>query len=353
MIRSEIINWLKETDSTTLEELWQRADEIRKENVGDEVHLRGLIEISSHCARLCGYCGLNARNKDLKRYRMSAEEIVSCAKDAVKYGYGTAVIQAGEDFGITKDWVVDLIRKIKDETPLAVTLSLGERSEDELIAWRRAGADRYLLRFETSSRQLYEIIHPPLAGKYSDRFEILRNLGQIGYEVGSGVMIGIPGQSYEVLADDLEQFKAIDLDMIGVGPFITHPDTPLGRGENIKSLPEDQQVPNTELMTYKVVALTRIICPQTNIPSTSALATLNIAEGRELGLNRGANIIMPNLTPVQYRALYEIYPAKACVNETAEQCHGCVKNRILAIGRTLGSGRGDSPRYRHSIGDDE
>jgi len=271
---------------------------------------------------------------------MTQEEILACAAEAVAYGYGTVVMQSGEDEGITRDWMAGIVRRIKGETALAVTLSLGERSEEDLRAWRLAGADRYLLRFETSRRELYDAIHPPLGRKRSDRLEILQGLRDIGYEIGSGVMIGIPGQTYEDLARDIELFGELDLDMIGVGPFIPHPGTPLGRAFEKRCAPAAEQVPNSEMMTYKVMALARIVCPEANIPSTTALATLNLREGRELGLSRGANIVMPNLTPVAYRADYEIYPAKACIRETAADCRECLNRRILSLGRAVGRGKG-------------
>jgi biotin synthase len=215
--------------------------------------------------------------------------------------------------------------------------------------WKEAGADRYLLRFETSNRQLYDRIHPPLPGKHSDRISILRRLRELGYEIGSGVMIGIPGQTYDDLANDIEIFRTLNLDMIGVGPYIPHHDTPLGQNEKELSAPEGEQVPNTEEMTYKVIALTRLACPMSNIPSTTALATLNTDSGRELGLSRGANIVMPNMTPRKYRAMYEIYPAKACIDETAADCRACMRRRILSIGRNVGSGRGDSPNRNKAV----
>ncbi|MCK5862308.1 MAG: [FeFe] hydrogenase H-cluster radical SAM maturase HydE, partial [Candidatus Hydrogenedentes bacterium] len=315
-------SWLRETDETRLEELWAAANEVRISSVGDEVHLRGLLEISNICARNCAYCGLRAENKKVERYRMPPEEILECVQQAKKFGYGTTVIQAGEDYGLTREEVTDLIRSIKNETGLAVTLSLGERSDEDLKVWRDAGANRYLLRFETSNAELYARIHPPAKGKtISDRPAILRQLKTLEYEAGSGVMIGIPGQTYTSLAQDIALFRELDLDMIGVGPFIAHPDTPLGKKE-LPCAPEAAQVPNTELMTYKVLALTRLACPEANIPSTTALATLNLANGRELGLLRGANVLMPNMTPPEYRALYEIYPDKACIQETARDCHG-------------------------------
>ena len=274
---------------------------------------------------------------------MGQDEILACAESAVALGYGTVVLQSGEDPGIRADWMSDLIRQIKAATPLAVTLSLGERTDDELAAWREAGADRYLLRFETSNRVLYDRIHPARGTVRSDRLAILETLRRLGYEVGSGVMIGIPGQSYDDLARDIELFRELDLDMIGVGPWLSHPDTPLADPHQWLSLAEGEQVPNDELTTYKVIALARLACPRANIPATTALATINRGNGRELGLARGANVIMPNLTPPEYRAFYEIYPNKACIAETADECGRCIRRRVESIGRTVGVGRGDSP----------
>jgi biotin synthase len=338
--RAEILGWLQEADGARLEDLWRQADVVRRRNVGNAVHLRGLIEISNHCARQCGYCGLRAGNTGLDRYRMTEEEILGCVGLAVQYGYGTVVLQAGEDYGIVTEWLAAVVRRIKAETSLAVTLSLGERPKPDLALWRRAGADRYLLRFETSNTDLYRLIHPSLPARPSDRLAILRTLKRLGYEVGSGVMVGIPGQSFESLAEDIDTFRALDLDMVGVGPYICHPATPLGQGRWLRVLPEGEQVPNTELMVYKVVALTRIVCPEANIPSTTALATINRKNGRELGLMRGANVVMPNLTPLEYREKYEIYPGKACTNETAQACQLCLRHRIEALGRNVGSGAG-------------
>ena len=341
MTHGEILDWLQEQDERRLETLWRRADGVRRESVGDAVHLRGLLEVSNHCVRRCAYCGLNADNPRPSRYRLTAEQTIECARQAADFGYGTVVIQGGEDYGISQDWMAGVIRRIKRETPLAVTLSLGERPGGDLAAWRDAGADRYLLRFETSDRTLYRHIHPPLDGRPSDRIRILRQLAELGYEVGSGVMVGIPGQTCSSLARDIELFRELELDMIGLGPYLPHPGTPLGR-QTADAVAG--QVPNTELMTCKVLALTRITCPLANIPSTTALATVNTDSGRELGLARGANVVMPNVTPPQYRALYEIYPSKAGTGETARQTREQAVLRIAGIGRTVGTGRGDSPR---------
>jgi biotin synthase len=386
----EILGWLREADPQRLERLWEMANETRRAHVGDAVHLRGLVEISSHCARQCAYCGLRAGNIGLTRYRMSAEEILAAAHQAVTFGYGTVVLQAGEDYSISATWMAEIVRRIKGETPLAVTLSLGERDREELELWREAGADRYLLRFETSDRALFNLIHPGLGermprahktpceirnpslalsgtlspsdgerdgvrglsseprskGKVSDRIAILRQLKALGYETGSGIMVGLPGQTYESVARDIGLFRELDLDMIGIGPFIPHPQTPLGNEELWRgfagSVPGQSvdQVPNTELMVYKAIALTRLVRPDANIPSTTALATINKRNGRELGLKRGANVFMPNLTPLKYRSLYQIYPAKACIDETGTACNSCLRLRIGAIGRHVGSGPG-------------
>jgi biotin synthase len=344
LTHDDLLAWLRETDPARLEELWAAAEEVRRRQVGDEVHLRGLIEISNHCVRACGYCGLRAGNREIERYRMSEDEILACAHKAVEYGYGTVVIQSGEDYAITTDWMAGIVRRIKRETALAVTLSLGERPDADLAAWRKAGADRYLLRFETSDEGLYRPIHPDLPGLKSDRFAILHTLVELGYEAGSGIMIGIPGQTYANVAADIDAFRDLDLDMIGVGPYISHPATPLGDRSWVRPIDPAQQIPGDELTVYKVVALTRLVCPQANIPSTTALATINQVNGRELGLQRGANIVMPNLTPPEYRLRYEIYPDKACVNETAEMCCGCLQGRIEAIGRSVGSGQGGRRR---------
>jgi len=335
--RDAILAWLREDDPARLEQLWAAAGLARRRHVGDEVHLRGLIEISNHCVRACGYCGLRAGNREIERYRMSAAEILECAHNAKIWGWGTVVLQSGEDYGLTAEWIAGIVRRIKADTGLAVTLSLGERPDEDLVAWRMAGADRYLLRFEASDDELYRLIHPDLPRRNSDRVAILRALQRLGYEVGSGIMVGIPGQTYASVADDIDLFRRLDLDMIGIGPYISHPETPLGERSWGQWVPPDEQVPSDELTVYRAVALTRLVCPDSNIPSTTALGTINKVEGRELGLMRGANIVMPNLTPPEYRVKYEIYPDKACVNETAEVCRECLRARIESIGRVIGS----------------
>jgi len=359
MEKMDIFCFLHVEDASALERLlFAPADACRRHHVGDEVHLRGLIEVSSYCSRQCLYCGLRASNSALGRYRMTREEILSSARLAHELGYGTVVLQGGEDAGLTGPFVADVVAAIKSlpgDVPLAVTLSLGERPDADLRLWRQAGADRYLLRFETSNAELFRRIHPSQPGGPSDRIAQLRRMREMGYEIGSGIMIGVPGQTYADLVNDITLFAELDLEMIGVGPFLPHPHTPLGAAVSHDAgvwpmqTPADRQdardtaqVPNSELMTYKTVALTRLACPRANIPSTTALATLNQAQGRELGLMRGANVVMPNLTPPRYRALYEIYPAKACLHEAPGEFHASLLQRLAAIGRRPGQGQGSS-----------
>ena len=340
LTKLDLLGWLRESRPSRLLELYQRADSVRRLHVGDAVHLRGLIEISSHCKRQCMYCGLRSGNRDLPRYRMTHEEILDCARQAEKLGYGTVVMQAGEDDNLTAEWITEIVRWIKSETALAVTLSLGERQHDELQMWRSAGADRYLLRFETSDQNLFRTIHPSGVSGAPNRLDLLQQLKALGYEAGGGVMVGIPGQSFDSLADDILMFRALNLDMIGIGPYIPHAATPLGAGALRPEIDPSEQAPNTEEMVYKMLALTRIVCPDANIPSTTALATINKVHGRKRGLKAGANVVMPNLTPVKYRSLYQIYPAKACIEESAPDCNQCLCGQIRSIGRFAGQGPG-------------
>ncbi|MBK8794290.1 MAG: [FeFe] hydrogenase H-cluster radical SAM maturase HydE [Holophaga sp.] len=353
MTPEEIPQWLFEEDPLRLEMLWRAADLTRQLYVGDEVHLRGLIEVSNICQRSCAYCGIAACAPKVERYRMTQEDILECADKALEYGFGTVVMQAGEDPGITGAWMADTIRQIKDRTGLAITLSLGERSDEELQAWREAGADRYLLRFETTDEDLYRRIHPNLPGGASDRIQQLLRMREIGFEIGTGVMVGIPGQTWETLSNDILTFQNYDMDMIGIGPYIPSPGTPLEGplGEMLMVEAGTQQVPNDPLTTLKALALTRLVCPQTNIPSTTALATVDPSSGRANGLLRGANVIMPNLTQPKYRVLYQIYPGKAGLHETADITTAKIRAQIEGLGRRIGQGPGTSPRItqRHEV----
>jgi biotin synthase len=342
MNRRDIGDWLLETDPARLEELWKQADAVRAERVGPAVHLRGLVEVSNHCVRQCAYCGLSACAPRVPRYRMSREDILECARRARDFGFGTVVMQGGEDPGITQEFMAGTIRAIKAETGLAITLSLGERTGAELRAWREAGADRYLLRFETTDPELYRAIHPSLPGTVSDRIDQLLRMREMGYEIGTGVMVGIPGQTWETLAQDIWTFRDYDMDMIGIGPYIPSPGTPLDAelGAELTARAGTRQVPSDETTTLKAVALTRLLCPETNIPSTTALATIDPGAGRANGLLRGANVVMPNLTQPRYRVLYQIYPGKAGLHETADVTREKLEAQIHGLGRSIGRGPG-------------
>jgi biotin synthase len=339
--REGIRDWLTEQDRAALEALWRRADDVRRARVGDDVHVRGLVEITNYCVRECAYCGIAACAGPLPRYRMTHDEILACARQGRDFGFGTVVLQGGEDPGLTGAFVAGVVRAIKAETGAAVTLSLGERTESDLRAWREAGADRYLLRFETTDPVLYGRIHPDLPGTVSDRIGQLLRMREMGYEIGTGVMVGIPGQTWDTLANDIWAFRDYDMDMIGIGPYLPGPRTPLaGPLGAALAAPPSAQVPNDALTTLKAVALTRLVCPETNIPSTTALSILDPAGGRANGLCRGANVVMPNLTPPEYRVLYEIYPGKSAVHETADVLADKLVTLIASLGRTVGSGQG-------------
>ena len=338
-----VMRWLREEDPAQLSALYRRADEVSAACVGDEVHLRGLVEIGNYCGRNCHYCGIRKDNGELRRYRMTEDEIIGCARACVRLGYGTLVLQSGEDFGIRAAWLADILHRIKEETDLAITLSLGEREPWEWELWRQAGADRYLLKFETSNADLYARIHPARVDANSDRPAMLRQLRGLGFEIGSGAMVGLMGQGYEDLARDLLLFHELDLDMIGIGPYIPHSATPMGMGSAQYAAAPPDQVPATATMTYKAIALTRILCPHTNMPSTTALRTLD-PSGLVRSLQCGANVIMPALTPLRYRLLYEIYPGKARLDEP-EQAALYLREQLRTLGRTVGLDAGTSRRY--------
>jgi biotin synthase len=274
---------------------------------------------------------------------MSEEEILECAQAAHKLGYGTVVLQSGEDKKLDIGFLAGVIRKIKQNTDLAVTLSVGEWSRETYQLWKQAGADRYLLRFETSDDKLYRRLHPDSKSGVAGRLEKLEILRELGYEIGSGVMIGIPGQSYKSLADDLLKFKELDLDMIGTGPYIRHHSTELDRNIRTFLLDSENQVPATEKMTYKVLALTRILCPLANIPATTALATLNYETGYEKALARGCNVVMPNITPTKYRRFYNLYQGKNSYKHL--NFDRKIKQRFERISRIVSNGSGVSLNF--------
>ena len=324
MQRDELINIL--SDNSKNDWLFKEADRVRKENVGVEIHLRGLIEFSNICKRQCKYCGLRSPNKEVERYRILKNDIIKTAANAVNLGYRTIVLQSGEDEYYDTDKMLEIIREIK-KLDVALTLSIGEKTYDEFKAFKAAGADRYLLRIETTDEKLYKEMHPN--ADFENRVECLYNLKKLGYETGTGCLVGLPSQTIESLADDILFFKELDADMVGIGPFIPHKQTPLANEKQ-----------GDFWLALKVMALTRINMPNINIPATTAMETIN-PNGRIIALQSGANVVMPNVTSMEYRAKYEIYPGKICINDKPEKCRGCIEGKIKSIGRTISTTKGN------------
>ncbi len=321
--KEEIVSLLSSNDFD--EEIFAAADEVRKKYVGDCVHLRGLIEFSNICKQNCLYCGLRKDNETVQRYRLTAEQIIDFAKKAHSYGYKTIVMQSGEDAYFTAERLVPIIKEIK-KLDLAITLSIGERTYEEYKQLKEAGADRFLIRIETTDKNLYEKMHPNM--DFSNRLKCLDDIKDLCFEVGTGCLVGLPNQTFDSLAEDLLFFKKIEADMIGIGPFIPNPDTPLKDTEG-----------GSFTNARKVMAITRLLLPDINIPATTAMETLN-PNGRILALQSGANVVMPNVTEGDYRKFYEIYPGKICINDTPAKCINCISGKIKGIGRTIGTDYG-------------
>lgn len=323
LTKMEIVALLQ--DASVQDALVAAADRVRAAFVGDAVHLRGLIEFSNKCKQNCMYCGLRRDNQKVERYRLSEEEIIDLARKAKSYGYKTVVMQSGEDMYFTVDRLTSILRQIK-AMDLAITLSIGEKSREEYAAYKEAGADRYLIRIETTNKRLYEALNPGMS--FENRLRCLKDLKELGYEVGTGCLIGLPNQTVESLADDLLFFKSIDADMIGIGPFIPNGDTPLKDAEG-----------GTFPMSLRFVAILRLLMPDINIPATTAMETLD-SNARVIALQGGANVVMPNVTEGDYRRKYALYPGKICVNDTPSKCRSCIGGKILAIGRTVSEEKG-------------
>lgn len=338
LTRDEIIFLLSLDRQEDIARLLGAADAVRRRYCGDEVHIRGLIEFSNICARNCKYCGLRAGNAEVDRYRMTPEEIVETSLGVASKGIRTVVLQSGEDPWYTAERMAGIIRSIKSQADVAITLCLGERSHEEYRIMREAGADRYLLRHETSNPELYARLHPGMS--LQSRLNCLYDLKALGYQVGAGSMVGLPGQTIEDLADDVIFVRDFEADMVGIGPFIPHPNTPLA------------DCPGGTLeMTLKMVALTRIATRNAHIPATTAVGSID-EFGREKALMAGANIVMPNYTPLKYRVNYEIYPNKRCITEDPMLCDGCMRARIESIGRKVGEGHGHSLKRNAATGTD-
>ncbi len=323
LARPEIVALLS---SAQPQVLFQAADQVRKQYVGDGVYLRGLIEFSSYCKNDCMYCGLRKSNLHAQRYRLSPSQMMQMAKQAVALGYKTVVLQSGEDLWFDTDKMCQIIREIK-KLDVAVTLSVGEKPREAYAAYRAAGADRYLLRIETTDKALYEKLDPGM--RFENRVRCLQDLKELGYEVGSGSLVGLPGQTLESLADDLLFFKNLPVDMAGIGPFIPHPHTPL----------KNETTDGHFELSLKMMALMRLLLPDINIPATTAMETLH-PEGRLRALQCGANVVMPNVTDTTYRKQYELYPGKVCTGDQAAQCRGCMQAKIESIGRHVSPGKG-------------
>jgi len=332
LTRADIIKWLRADEVT---ELLRSADKIRSDYCGDAVHIRGIIEFSNYCKRDCCYCGLRKSNKNITRYRMDEDQIIDAAIKAGELGYKTILLQSGEDDNYSTDFLAHIIKRIKTSVDCAVTLSIGEKSFAEYKQLRESGADRYLLRFETSDKNLFKKLKPD--SSYDNRLSCLDSLRNLGYQVGSGIMVGLPGQSAEILADDILLMDKLSLDMIGIGPFLPHHDTPLCDSNS-----------GTLDLTLKVLALIRIIMPDTHLPATTAVGSIN-KNGRQKALKCGANVIMPNVTPAKYRKYYEIYPNKICINEKPSDCRLCIESMLKSLGREIAKDYGDSLRGMHGV----
>lgn len=320
------------TDQSLQGELAQAADRVRRRWYGTDVYLRGLIEFTNYCKNDCYYCGIRRGNAKAERYRLTQEEILACCREGWALGYRTFVLQGGEDPWYTDERLCHIVQAIKKRWPeCAVTLSVGEKERESYAAYRAAGADRYLLRHETANPQHYAQLHPAVMS-LEHRKRCLFTLKELGYQVGAGCMVGAPGQRPEHLVEDLRFLQALQPDMIGIGPYLTHRDTPF----------RDQ--PNGDLNTcIRLISILRLMFPQALIPATTALGTI-APNGRELGLQAGANVIMPNLSPKGVRKKYELYENKICTGEEAAQCRPCLEARVRRAGYQIVCARGDVAR---------
>ena len=320
---------ITERNPETASLLQQRADNVRKSVYGNKVYTRGLIEISSYCKNDCLYCGIRCSNRKAERYRLTPEQILDCCEEGYRLGFRTFVLQGGEDPRFDDELLCGLLRKIKQLYPdCAITLSLGERSRTSYELLFQAGADRYLLRHETACKSHYQKLHPEIMS-FDHRMHCLKELKDIGYQVGCGFMVGSPFQTAADLAMDLKFIEEFHPHMCGIGPFIPHKDTPFG----------EKNAGSVELTCY-LLSILRLIQPNLLLPATTALGTLD-PQGREKGIQAGANVVMPNLSPVDVRKKYALYDNKICTGEESAQCRDCLAARISSIGYELVVDRGD------------
>ncbi|MDR0994174.1 MAG: [FeFe] hydrogenase H-cluster radical SAM maturase HydE [Verrucomicrobiota bacterium] len=332
--RSDLVDLLS-AQGEEMEALYRQADDVRRQSCGDGVPIRAILEFSNRCANDCLYCGIRASNSRPIRYRMTPGEILAVAHSlATVPAIGTLVLQSGESPGDSDEEITAWVRQVKTELPhLALTLSVGNRPREVYAAWRAAGMDRYLLRFETSDPALFAHLHPN--GTLQDRLQCLRELKAAGVQTGSGFMVGLPGETMETLVDNILLCQSLDLDMIGFGPFIPHPDTPLAGRANIHAAHPD--------LFFKVLAVLRLMNPDAHIPATTAFDVL-FPTGRFLALQRGANVFMPNATPLAYRTHYQLYPGKPGVDRGMEAVLREMEQKLQSVGRFLAQGPGHSLR---------
>lgn len=329
----ELAQVLRGRDDEAAALLGRRAAAVRQQVYGREVFVRGLIEISNVCKNDCYYCGIRRSNRSCDRYRLTEEEVLECCVEGYELGFRTFVLQGGEDGYFTDDVLCSLIRTIKQRYPdCAVTLSLGERSRESYQRLFDAGADRYLLRHETATKAHYEKLHPPEMS-FEERMSCLKILRDIGYQVGCGFMVGSPYQTEEDLVRDLLFIKDFQPDMCGIGPFIPHQETPF----------RDREAGGLELTCY-LLSIIRLLLPGVLLPATTALGTIDPV-GRERGILAGANVVMPNLSPVSVRKKYELYDNKICTGEESAQCRGCLAGRMESIGYEIVTARGDARQW--------
>ncbi len=325
----ELLSLIESDDEQASVLLKKYADEVRQRFYGRKVFLRGLIEVSSYCRNDCLYCGIRCSNKNAQRYRLSREEIMSCCENGYELGFRTFVMQGGEDAFFTDDFLVPVISEIREKYPdCAITLSLGERSFESYKRLKEAGADRYLLRHEAASSELYSKLHPDKMS-LENRKNCLFSLRQLGYQVGAGFMVGAPYQTSCDLIEDLRFMQKLQPQMIGIGPFVPHHDTPFSGFEG-----------GTLGLTLKLLGIIRLMFPKVLLPATTALGTISPI-GRELGLQTGCNVVMPNLSPVKVRKKYDLYDNKICTGEEAAECRGCLERRINSAGYVIAGERGD------------